>query len=362
MGIYLSPLSYGYWARESTWGNTAVGMPVTATAVHQGFNAMKSYPWPKDLKYEEEEVYLSNSIDAPGIIYTKLLKTAELKFEAFFRDPFLMLTMFNVKTISAAAQWNSPNYGAIAANFSGGVSTYKDSIMYQLHIDDYTGSPVSDIDRTFLGGKIVNYKIRNEAGLLLKEIFTVKFMNYKDQVRAFTSVANFDDGAFGDWDQDGPFHSTAVTVEWNGLAVVGIKSWMEELEIAFKEDSKHFSNSRVAALNWDGKREYYCRLEGILTTKAQLEQLESLHSAKTKQTLEYIYNDAAGNEERKWQFTNAFIKEFEIEGIPEAGNPAKCNITLKGGVGSKLTYAGAWHGLDHLDPYTSPKRVNTANR
>lgn len=362
MGIYLTPLSYGYWARESTWGNAAVGMPVTGTAVHQGFNAMKSFPWPKDLKYEEEEVYLCNDIDAPGIVYSTIIKTAELKFEAFFRDPFLALTMFNVKTISAAAQWASPNYGAIAANFSGGVATYKDSIMYQLHIDDYTGSPVQDIDRTFLGGKITNYKLRNEAGKLLKELLTIKFMNWKDQVRAFSSVTTFDDGLFGDWDQDGPFHSTEVTVEWGGAAVVGIDSWMEELEVVFKEEMKHYSNARYAGENWDGKREYFCRLEGILKTKAQLTQLESLHSAKTKQTLEYIYNNAGGSEERKFQFTNAYVKEFEIDGIPEAGKAAQVKITLKGGVGSKLTYAGAFHGLDHTDPYTTPKRIKTADR
>ena len=360
--VYLSPNSYGYWARESTWGNANTAMPITATAIHQPFNAMKSYPYPKDLKYEEEEVYLSDSINAPGIIYTKIIKTAELKFEAFFRDPFLMLTIFNIKTVSAAAQWASPNFGAIAGNFSGGAATYKDSIMYQIHIDDYTGSPISDIDRTFLGGKIINYKLRNEAGLLLKEIFTIKFMNYKDQVRAYSAVAAFDDGQWADWDQDGPFHSTAVTVEWGGSAVVGIDSWMEELELDLKEPMQHYSNARYAGGNWDDRRQYFCRLEGILTTKAQLEQLEKLYAAKTKQTLEYIYNDAAGNEERKWQFTNAYVKEFEVDGVPEAGQAVKVNITLKGGVGSMLTYAGAFHGLDHTDPYTTPKRINTADR
>ncbi len=360
--VYLSPNSYGYWARESTWGNAATAMPITATAVHQPFNPMKSYPWPKDLKYEEEEVYLSNSIDAPGIVYSTIIKTAELKFEGFFRDPFLMLTMFNIKTVSAAAQWNSPNFGAIAGNFSGGASTYKDSIMYQLHLDDYTGSPVSDIDRTFLGGKIINYKVRNEAGKLLKEILTIKFMNWKDQVRAFSSVAAFDDGQWADWDQDGPFHSTAVTVEWGGSAVVGIETWMEELEVDLKEEMKHYSQKYYADENWDDQRQYFCRLEGILTTKAQLSQLESLYSAKTKQTLEYIYNNAGGSEERKWSFTNAYIKEFEVDGVPEAGKAVNVKITIKGGVGSMLTYAGAFHGLDHTDPYTTPKRINSVGR
>jgi len=360
--VYLSPNAYGYWARESAWGNANVAMPVTGTAIHQPFNAMKSYPWPKDLKYEEEEVYLSNSIDAPGIIYSTVIKTAELTFETFFRDVFLALTMFNIKTVSAAAQWASPNFGAIAGNFSGGADTYKDSIMYQLHLDDYTGSPVNDIDRTFLGGKIINYKLRNEAGKLLKEILTIKFMNWKDQVRAFSSVAAFDDGHWGDWDQDGPFHSTAVTVEWGGAAVVGIESYMEELEIDLKEGMQHLSNARYAGMNWDDVRASYCRLEGFLTTKAQLSQLESLYSAKTKQTLEYIYNNAGGSEERKFQFTNAYIKEFEVDGTPEPGKAVKVKITLKGGVGSMLTYAGAFHGLDHTDPYTTPKRINTVDR
>ena len=76
-------------------------------------------------------------------------------------------------------------------------------------------------------------------------------------------------------------------------------------------------------------------------------------------TLEYIYNNAGGAEERKFQFTNAYINEFEVDGIPEAGKAVKVNITIKGGVGSMLTYAGALHGLDHADPYT---RINVATR
>ncbi len=360
VNIFLPVLSYGYWALEFGvgWGYGGNGMPITATAVHQAFNPSRSLPYPNDLKYTEDRIFVYNSISAPGIVYSMNLETMELDIETYFKDLFLMITMFPLKTVSAAAAWGAGNTGTIAGNFTA--NTYKDSIMYQFHGDN-PGDNLQDIDRTFLGGEITKYKISYETGKLLMENLTIKFMNFVDQTRAFTSDSDFDDGAYADWDDGAPFHATNCSVEWGGTAILGIAIEKASLESVLKKEQKHVAKDRVAGINWDGLRETVCVVEGYLTEKTQLLQIEKLHANKTKQTLEFIYNDAGGTEERKWQFTFGYISDHQIEvGIPSEGNPVKVKITISQGVGSAFTYAGIF--MDHVDPYTSPKRIQTADR
>lgn len=359
VNIYLPVLSYGFWALEFStgWGFGGVGMPVTGTAVHQPFNPAKSLPYPNDLHFSEEKIFLYNNIDSPGIIYSMNLETMELTMEMFFKDPQLMLTLFNNKTITGAATWGDSNTGTITGDFT--VVTYKSSIMYQLHIDN-AGAPGEDIDKTFLGGEITKYKVSYQVGKLLKENLTIKFMNSVDGARAFSADADFDDGAYSDWDDDAPFHAINCSVEWGGSAIAGIAMETASYEMNLKKEQKHLANSRVAGLNYEGMREVSCIVEGYLTTEDQIDQINALHSAKTKQTLEFIYNDAGGAEERKWQFTNGFISAVKIDGIPEAGKPVKVKLTISQGVGSVASYSGKW--LSHVDPYTSPLRIQVVSR
>jgi len=357
--LYLPVLSYGYWGIEFSvgWGYGGAGFPITATVAHQGFNPTKSLPYPNDLRYSEERIFLYNSIDAPGIIFSMNMETMELDLEMFFKDPFLMLTMFNNKTITAGATWGDGNTGTIVGDFT--VDTYKDSIMYQLHIDN-PGASGEDEDKTFLGGEITKYMVSYEVGKLLMENVTIKFMNAVNGAQPFTTDADFDDGLFADWDDDAPYHATSCRVEWGGSAIVGIEIENAKLEIPLIKEQKHLAKSRNASINWDSLREATCTVEGYLSTKAQVTQVQKLHAAKTKQTLEFIYFNPGGAEERKWQFTYGYISDVQIDGIPEAGNPVKTKFVISQGVGSALSYSGKW--LSHVDPYTTPKRIYTVDR
>ena len=356
VNIFLPTLSVGFWARENTWGNGAVKMPAYTVAVHQPFNPNRSLPFPNDLKYGEDRIFLYNSISAPGIIYSLNLETNELEIEGYYKDPFLMLCMFTNKTVTDAASWTTT--GTIVGNFS--VATYKDSLMYQFHGDN-PGDDNEDIDKTFLGGEITKYKVSYETGKLLTENVTIKFMNRVDGSQDYYDNSDFDDGAFANWDDGAPFHSTECSIEWGGSAILGIAIEKATLESNTPKEQKHIASSRVAAIPWEGKRETTCTVEGYLTSEDQIEQIEKLYADKTKQTLEFIYNDANGTEERKWQFTLGYISDHQIDGIPEAGNPVKVKMVISQGEGSAFSYSGKF--TDHVDPYkAAPRRINCVDR
>ena len=52
------------------------------------------------------------------------------------------------------------------------------------------------------------------------------------------------------------------------------------------------------------------------------------------------------------QFTQAYLSKFECDGIPEAGKPAECNLTLTGGTqsGTNTACSFKWEGKVSTDP------------
>lgn len=361
-----------FWAREGattcTFGYAAAGMPASTTIVHQPFNACKKMPVPI-IRVGHEEHVLSDA-RVPQIIADTKIEPQEIDFnDMFFNDPFLMLCLLPNKTMTGAATWGAGNTGTITGDFT--VETYWDSIMYQVKVYD-AAVGASHLEYTFHGGEITQYQLAAEEGKLLRENVKVKFMDMVSNSRAFTTDANFDDGGTrpnAAWDDDGPFHSKDVSYEWNGSAPAGIQVKKGTLTIKTPRPQEHLQNSQKVQIHYLGSPlEFEVVLEGLLSTNAQVTEVLLAYASKTKQTFEFIYNDAGGAEERKFQCTQVYLKnyEFEGDGIPEAGNPVKCKLTFKNGVSNAgvkgaISYSGKWTG--HVDPYHATiRRVNVAAR
>ncbi len=361
-----------YWAREGallcTFGYGGAGMPAATTIVHQPFNPCKKMPVPI-IRIGHEEIVLSDA-RVPGIIADTKIEPQEIDFnDMYYKDPFLGLCLFSNKTMTGVATWGAGNTGTIEANFT--VETYWDSIMYQVKVFD-AAAGASHLEYTFHGGEINQYQLVAEESKLLMENVKVKFMDMVFNSRAFTTDANFDDGSTrpnAAWDDDAPYHSKDVSYEWGGSAPVGIQVKKGTLTIKTPRPQEHLQNSQKAQINYLGSPlEYEVVLEGLLSTNAQVTEVILAYASKTKQTFEFIINDAGGAEERKWQSTQVYLSDYEFDGdgIPEAGNPVKCKLTFKNGVAdagtlSVISYSGKWTG--HVDPYhATVRRVNVVGR
>lgn len=359
-----------FFAREGallpTWGYGAAGMPASSVIVHQPLNPSKSFSITL-ITLEHEEIVLSDD-NVPAIVFdTKVvIKEMELK-NMYYKDPFLMLCFFNNKTISAS--WGDGNTGTLIGNFSA--DTYKDSIMIQVTLVDSSGG-ASNFAYTFHGGEITQYQVVAEEGKLLMENVKVKLMDMVSNVQAFTSDLDFDDGSTrpnANWDEDAPFLSKNVSYEWGGVAPVGIAVVKGTMTFSIPREQEHTQGSQKASQHWDGiPLKCEAILDGFLTTNAQIAEVIKAYASKTKQTFEMIYNDAGGTEERKWQSTQMYLKNYEFDGdaIPEGGKPVKCKLTFTNGVADAGTksipsYSGKF--TDHVDPYHATiRRINTAGR
>ena len=365
-------LHYGFWAREGattvTIGNSGTGMPSSTTVNHQAFNPSKSLPVPV-MPLGEERLDSSDSLD-PLIISDTKIEPVEVEFaEHVFKDPFMLLTLFPEKTVTSQSDWNTGQTGTIAADFS--TLDHVDSIMYQVRQFDSAGSP-DHIDLTFLGGQMTQYKWIANKETLLRESYTIKFMNRVVNTRAFISNTDFDDGKTrpnANWDEDAPFLTSGVTYEWGGSAVAATTIEKGTLTINTPKEQQGDQSSQIATTFWDvGPREFMVVLEGWITAETQLTEFKKAYASKTKQTFEMIYNNAGGAEERKLQATEVYVAgfEYEGEGIPEAGNPVKVKLTFKAGVANDgtrtvISYSGKFTG--HVDPYaTTPRRINVDAR
>ncbi len=361
-----------FWAREGallpTFGYGAAGMPAASTIVHQPFNPSKKMPVPI-ISVGHEEHVLSDA-RVPGIIADTKIEPVEIDFnDMFFKDPYLMFCLFPNKTMTGAITWGASNTGTLIGNFT--VETYSDSIMYQVKVADASGGG-SHLEYTFHGGEITQYKLVAEESKLLMESVKIKFMDMVSNSRAFTTDGDFDDGSTrpnAAWDDDGPYHSKNVSYEWGGSAPVGIQVRKGTLTIITPKPQEHIQNSQKAQINYLGSPlGFEVLLEGFLSTNVQVAEVIKAYANKTKQTFEYIYNDAGGAEERKWQCTQVYLKKYEFDGdgIPEAGKPVKCKLTFGLGVanaGTKaaISYSGKW--LSHVDPYHATiRRINVAAR
>ena len=367
-------LHVGFWAREGattvTIGNSGSGMPSSTTVNHQAFNYSKSLPVPR-IELGEERMDSSDSLD-PLVISDTIKESVELEFsDMIYRDPFLLLTLFNEKAVSSQSNWNSGQVGTITADFS--TNDHYDSIMYQVRQFDASGS-ADHIDWTFLGGQLTKYQWVAERGKLMRESFTIKFMNSVSNTRAFITDSNFDDGKTRPnavWDQDGPFLSNGVTYEKGGSAISGFTITKGTLTISTPKAQEADQSSQIATVFWDeGPREFTVELEGWLTSEAQITEAQLSYANKTKSTFEMIYNDAGGSEERKIQATQVYLfkVDYDGDGIPEAGKPVKAKLTFKAGVSNTgtrtvISFSGKWAGDDHTDPYAAtPRRINVDTR
>lgn len=343
--VHAGNKSYAYWITQSTFN-----VDQTMTNTGTPFNPLLKFV-PPTPTYKEETIRFFSSL-TPSIIYTTEYDPTETSNEAIYKDPLFMLNIFTNKVVPQT-------WANTVCNIEGLFTTQSDvssiDINYLLYDQSGGGSHIS---RTITGVKITEWGLKCEGGKLLKEVWKWKGSGVRNETVAPDIAANFDDGAFdrtgvdggfADWDNQGPFHSTDMTVTWNSTDINGIhiKDW--DLNVKVPETFVYIYSSREPATHMQDAQVFEFNASGKLETQSLVNIIDSLYSSKAKNTLKIQFGARSNY---YIQFTQAYLSKLEFDGIPEAGKPCDCSLTLTGGTQSNTNTACSfkWEGRVATDP------------
>lgn len=293
----------------------------------------------------------------PQIEVDKNLEPSTVTFRCYFREPFMLLSLFSYKSMTSP--WTGTS-DTITANFSTRANI-EGNIGVQMRLPDSSGS-AKHVDLLFDGGKIVDYRWVGEAqGAVIEEI-DIKFSEITENTQAVDIDDGFDDGSFDGVDRDGGWglwntnlyankktvlltKDVAVTI--NNVAPVGLAIQKWSLTIPVPNAMEFIASSLVAGIVYEEVRgPWSLEIDGKLQGNDAISEAISELSNKAKLTakLEYDVSPFA----KYIQFTNAVLKNITGLSIPEAGKPIDVTYIYEGAGGSILSYS--WTGSEATNP------------
>jgi hypothetical protein len=335
------------------FGSESLGYKLGDPSVDQNvpFNPMPSFTIPQP-KYVNEEIRTFDQLE-PKIVFSNFLEPGEEEMPPMvFRDPFLLSRLFTHKV--KGGTWVSGT-GTLLFDFTD--VDDEETFWIRAKLKDKDAS--NDLERLLKGCEITNYKWILEAGMLLMEQPTIKAAAVSTNTTVMSCANSFHDQAWGSaiggwalWDQSSPLakkgRSVAdLAVWWGGATIAGICISNGELNVDASKDGSQCIESLEQTKTWSSIREFTFNINGKLESLEQVLEGEKKYVNKTKQTLRIYYDTTVGAE--KWlQFTNAYVDDWDVPDIPEAGESSDYSVTFKGGEDTALSYSGSF--VNEADP------------
>jgi hypothetical protein len=302
----------------------------------------------------------------PQIEVDKNLEPSTITFRSYFREPFLMLTLFTYKGMPS--QWTGTS-DTISANFSNR-DNVDNNICVQLSLPTPSGS--NTIDLLFDGGKITEYRWVGEAQGAVFEEIDIKFAEITENTQAVDIDNGFDDGSFdlaspaldGGWslwntnlfaDKRVILLTKDVTVTIGGSAPAGLTAQSWKMTIPVPQAMEFVASSFVAGIIYEEVRgPWGLEIAGKLADNQAVSEAIATLATKTKSTAKLLYD--AAPLDKYFQFTNAVLKNIDGLSIPEAGKPVDVTYIYEGAGGSVLSYN--WTGTESTDPNDMVNHTN----
>lgn len=346
MGKYF--IDHIYWALETGYLNLSVGVPdpIDGSDVHQAFNPIHGDITIQRPKFETEVQYHSQSLDPdPALSFTKDLVPGSGPFPGGegmdYRDPFLLLCVFEHKEESGTWGGGAATYGKLIGNFSA--VDDRSSIMIQCGITD--GS--TPINRCYNGIVLMSYELGYKKNEVLKELVEMSVGYFTVNTQAFVPAAGFDDGRWADWAKSTTYHATDMVVFWDESHAAELSGLAIEechLRIMVPRAVEADASALMHQHEWSKKRTFEATITGILTGNTEYLEVEKLFSAKIKKDLRMQWDSTAN--ELKWlQLDNAWIEDLGTELIPHIENARRLTLTFKA---SSAQFEGNYENL--VDP------------
>lgn len=176
--------SFIYWIRGATYKGG-----VLLTDEHHPFNPLIEFSNPL-VHYTQEFVTTSDKL-APNIVFDKQMELGSTTVRCYFRDPFLLLTMFTHKTVPAV--WTQ-TADVITGDFTNQLNRDK-NIGVMVHSHDPSGN-CKHVDMFFDGGEVTGYRLMYEQGNALFEEADIQFAEMTQDIEPVNIDDGFDDGSF----------------------------------------------------------------------------------------------------------------------------------------------------------------------
>lgn len=323
-----------YWAIEASFGNAGSGMPVTGTATHQPFNPIEgkvNLPVPF---YEQEIIYLQNSLDPDAdFIYDSNYADVKKQFPnsngMIYHDPFLFLALV-------------PTHKAVTGTWSGGAGTYgkltgdftddddEDTVMFQYKSLDKSSTAVEE--KSILGIKSEEFRIGFKNKGLLRTWYNLIAMNELDNSRAYSAVANFDDGKWADWAKSTYYKASDCVVYWDdsyAAELTDIK--IEDCFFIIKTPQKYLktSDSLKSQYRHNDNRAYQAEITGLVLGDTELDEFRAAYSAKTKKNLR-LQIDSTASEKKFFDIDDAWIRGMKETELPRAADVWRVTLNFEG--------------------------------
>ena len=342
------PGFYIYFCRNSTF---KAGDP--SSDKHQPFNPITENT---GIKMPEQVYRLIAPVSNlyPTIEVDEKLEPSTITFRCYFREPFLMLTMFTHKEMPSS--WTETS-DTITANFST-INDIDNNIAVQLYLPDPSGS-AKHVALLFDGGRIVEYRLVGIAqGAVIEEI-DIKFAEITVNTQDAVMDSGFHDASFGTnkgwalWNIN--LFATknivlltkdvTITVGGSGLDGLAVQSWT--LTLPVPTAMEHVYSSLVAGIiHQELQGPWSFELRGKLSGNDNIAEVLKTIANKTKSTVKLLYD--ASPLDKFFQFTNAVLKNIPGLSIPEAGKSIDVSYVYEGAGSSVLTYK--WIGTEGTDP------------
>lgn len=289
----------------------------------------------------------------PQIEVDKNLEPSTITLRGYFREIFLMITMFNSKKLPTIWTGTGDN---ILADFSSRTDI-DNNIGLQLRLPDPSGS--NHVDLFFDGGKIVEYRWVGEAQGAVMEEIDIKFSEITESTQAMVIDSGFHDASFdanSGWalwninlyaDKKKVLLTKDVVITVGASAPTGLAIQSFKLTLPIPHAMEFIHSSFEAGIIYEEVRGLWnLELSGKLVDKTDIAEAMKPLATKTKATAKLEYDTTPNN--KFFQFTNAVLKTIDGISIPEAGKPIDVTYIYEGAGGSDLSYS--WTGDEADDP------------
>lgn len=330
MGIYY--IHQLFWALENGFLNA--GALIDGEDVHQGFNPCHgNIAIPKPF-YETQVQHTTDSLDPdPELSFAKAFNPGNASFPngegMTYRDPYLMCSVFEHKTITGDWSGGAGTYGKITGDFSD--IDDKDSIMIQYGKTDGT----TPIDRCLNGVIIENHSLGFKKGGILRELVELKACDVHPNTQAFVPAATYDDGRWADWARTAPIPATACKVYWDdshAAEFAGLKIEEFKMNMKVPKETQDVSDDLKHQYEWSKNRNFEATVKGIVIGNAEYLEVEKAYKDKAKKDLRLSWDQTAN--ELKWsQLDNAWIEKFSSYELVSIQERHKVDLTLYGTTG-----------------------------
>jgi len=324
-----------YWALENGFLNE--GNPIDAADIHQGFNPCHgNVSIPKPF-YETEVQHTTDSLDPNGdLSFDKTFNPGKATFPngdgMSYRDPYIMASVFEHKTITGTWDGGADTYGKITGDFSA--IDHKDTLMVQYGKTDGT----TPINRCLNGVLAENYTLGFKKQGILREFVELKAVDVVANTQAFIPAADYDDGQWSLWALKGKatpplaYPAHACKVYWDDSHVAefaGLKIEEFNMSLRVPKETQDTSDSLKHQYEWSKNRNFEAIVKGIIIGNTELLEVEKAYENKTKKDLRLSWDQTAN--ELKWlQFGDAWIEKFSSYELASIQERHKVSLTLFG--------------------------------